>query len=181
MGTVALRSHDCLKNHLFASRPPPAMNLSRKKPLRSPPEKQPKPTRSRPNQAGPCRRRLGSPDTEDAEARKPIVMGQVTILKRGEELKAKPNSPPAPFAAAAPAGPTDNPSILCLTSRLGPDPKILPRFSDLKAVYAGPAYITSPAPSSLPFPEFFLKKTASKVSEGEIARGLRCLLRLNEI
>ena len=64
--------------------------------------------------------------------------------------------------------------VLCSTNRMGPDPEILPKFSDLTpAVYAGPAFnISSPSPSSLPF----LRRSS------EIAtRGLRCLLRLDEI
>lgn len=161
------------------------MNPSRKKPLRSTPQKQPKPARSRHNPARPDRRQFGSPDKENSEARKPLVLGQVTILKRGEELKAKPQTPPSPSAAATAAAPRsagNDPSVLCSTNRLGPDPKILPKFSDLKAVYAGPAYITSPAPSSLPFPAFFLKKASDEASESDLAtRGLRCLLRLDEI
>ena len=74
--------------------------------------------------------------------------------------------------------------VLCSTNRMGPDLEILPKFSDLTpAVYAGPAFnISSPSPSSLPFPAFFLKKSADEAVKSEIAtRGLRCLLRLDEI
>ncbi|ONK59589.1 uncharacterized protein A4U43_C08F8020 [Asparagus officinalis] len=105
-------------------------------------------------------------------------MGRVTILKRGEALSSKPpQSTAVDFRSDG-----DESSVLCSTNRLGPDPGILPKLSDLSAIYAGPAYISSPAPSSLPFPAFFLKRTADEASKSEIAtKGLRCLLRLDDI
>ncbi|XP_008806309.2 pre-mRNA-splicing factor cwc22-like [Phoenix dactylifera] len=209
MATAVLRSHDCLKDRLhleaFGSRSPPPMKPPRKKPPRSSPSTSPapqapkagrnhhsrpsrlsplpqstKPTRPNPPRSG---RKTGSPgkeNTGDSEirSRRPLVMEEVTILKRGEELKAF--GPPAVDRRLG-----GEESVLCSTNRLGPDPEILPKkmgFADLGSVYAGPAFIASPAPSSLPFPAFFLKKTGDEaIKSDEATRSLRCLLRLDDL
>lgn len=105
-------------------------------------------------------------------------MEEVTILKRGEELKAF--QPPAEERLS-----DGEESLLCSTNRLGPDPEILPKtvgFADLGSLYAGPAFFASPSPSSLPFPAFFLKKAGDEaIKSDEATRSLRCLLRLDDL
>nr|XP_010929111.1 uncharacterized protein LOC105050694 [Elaeis guineensis] len=209
MGTEVLRSHDCLQDRLhleaFRSRPPPPMKPSRKKNPRStpsispasqlpnagrshqprlarlsPPPQSTKPTRSNPQRSG---RKTGSPGKENAgdseiRPRRPLVMEEVTILKRGGDLKAF-GPPPVDRRSGG------EESALCSTNRLGPDPEILPKkigFADLGSVYAGPAFFASPAPSSLPFPTFFLKKSAGEaIKSDEATKSLRCLLRLDDL
>lgn len=102
-------------------------------------------------------------------------MGEVTILRRGEPMKVK-NIDPKPSPAVDLR--SDGLDLaLSSTKRIGPDPKVLPRLSDLSPVYAGPSIVSSPSPNSLPFPAFFLKKAAN---EADLAtKGLRCLLRLD--
>ncbi|KAG1364362.1 zyxin [Cocos nucifera] len=210
MGTEVLRSHDCLQDRLhldayFRSGSRPPMKPSRKKAPRfspsnspasqllnagrshqprparlSPPPQSTKPTRSNPPRSG---RKTGSPGKENARysetrPRRTLVMEEVTILKRGGELKA--------FGPPAVDRRSDGEELaLCCTNRLGPDPEILPKkmcFADLGSVYAGPAFFASPAPSSLPFPAFFLKKSAGEViNSDEATRSLRCLLRLDDL
>ncbi|XP_010942151.1 uncharacterized protein [Elaeis guineensis] len=189
----------------FGSRPPPPAKHSRKKPPRSspsssPPPPPPKAGRSHltrparlsppPQPTNPTRpnppssvRKTGSPGKENAgdtqiRPRRPLVMEEVTILKRGEELQA--------FVTPAEDRRSDgDESVLCSTNRLGPDPQILPKkigFADPASVYAGPAFFASPSPSSLPFPAFFLKKAGGEaINSDEATRSLRCLLRLDAL
>ncbi|XP_008784805.2 ras-associated and pleckstrin homology domains-containing protein 1-like [Phoenix dactylifera] len=191
----------------FGSRPPPPVKPSRKKPPRSspspstsPPPPPPKDGRShqtRPAQPSPppqptnhtrpnpprSVRKTGFPGKENAgdtqiRPRRPLVMEEVTILKRGDELKAF--GPPAEDRRS-----DGDESLLCSTNRLGPDPEILPKkigFADLGSVYAGPAFFASPSPSSLPFPASFLKKVGGEaITSDEATRSLRCLLRLDNL
>ncbi|KAJ6793129.1 Uncharacterized protein M6B38_111135 [Iris pallida] len=187
MGTEVLRSNDCLKNTLhlnfYGSRPPPSppppMNSSRKKHLRSPP---PEPSRKKQFRSGLPRPR--SVHRPEPETRKALVMEEVKILKRGEPAKPaaaadnvdrveqsrsvrrnpdKENSKPktsGSVSAKASAGSLryDTATALCSTNRIGPNPEIVPRFSDLNLniVYAGTSMITSPSPSSLPIPKLSL-------------------------
>lgn len=118
-----------------------------------------------------------------------LVMGQVKILKRGEELTS-----PAPFQP-----PPEKKSVekkgrsqiqdpdLGSTERLGPDPESVPtqiRLTDSKSrvrvasFYAGSACITSPPPSSLPLPAFFTKKTVT-VKNDDATTDLRRILKLD--
>lgn len=186
MGTEVLRSNDCLKNTLhinfYGSRPPPSspppMNSSRKKPLRSPP---PEPSRKKQFRSGLPRPR--SVHRPEPETRKALVMEEVKILKRGEPAKPaaaadnvdrversrsvrnpdkenwKPKSEGS-GSAKVPAGSRryDTVTALCSTNRIGPNPEVVPRFSDLNLnlVYAGTSTITSPSPSSLPIPKLSL-------------------------
>ncbi|KAL0916763.1 hypothetical protein M5K25_014299 [Dendrobium thyrsiflorum] len=98
---------------------------------------------------------------------KDLVMEEVRILKRGEAMR--------PLIPPLSSGEGMESFIPCLTDRLGPDPMVLPKPS--VSAYAGPAYISSPSPSSLPVP-FFLNKAASR-DDDVATRSIRCLLRLD--
>eukprot|EP00262_Sarcandra_glabra_P005933 TRINITY_DN17896_c0_g1_i1.p1 TRINITY_DN17896_c0_g1~~TRINITY_DN17896_c0_g1_i1.p1 ORF type:complete len:242 (-),score=12.73 TRINITY_DN17896_c0_g1_i1:317-1042(-) len=113
---------------------------------------------------------------------KNLVMGQVTILKRGEELKSivDRRSDDESQAKVAidkrseegkeekKAAIHDEDSVFCSTDRLGPEPELVTkeiRFTDLKSVktggYAGSGFFSSPSPRSVPLPAFFSKKDVS--------------------
>lgn len=96
-------------------------------------------------------------------------MGQVRILKRGEELS-------KPMKIAEDRGlATDEDFVLSSTDRLGPDPETVQkhvRVSD--GLYAGPAsLLASPPPSSLPFPAFFAKEKKTDAATSDLRRLLR--------
>ncbi len=118
-------------------------------------------------------------------AKNNLVMGQVKILKRGEELtKTTPVQAPEPVKKTAENRPDPD---LGSTERLGPDPQSVPiqiRLTELKdrvaPFYAGSAFITSPPPSSLPLPAFFTKKTVT-VSHGDATTDLRRILKLDAL
>ncbi|CAL9197023.1 unnamed protein product [Musa hybrid cultivar] len=93
--------------------------------------------------------------------RRALVMEEVRIMKRGEELK-----PRASLAADLSLEGDD--SALRTANQLRPEPEILPRkvgLAVLESAYAGPAFLASPSPSSLPIPSFFLKKAVVKGDE----------------
>ncbi|CAA0807094.1 Unknown protein [Striga hermonthica] len=120
-----------------------------------------------------------------------LVMGQVTILRRGESLdslvskmKGGKSNPRSPNQI-----PGDDMAFLG-TSRIGPEsPDMLPKQIRLSPpsfhdVYAGSAFSLSPSPRALPLPSFFNKK--QQTDGGEIrplddtaTRDLRRLLRLD--
>ncbi|GMJ07752.1 hypothetical protein like AT4G32020 [Hibiscus trionum] len=151
----------------------------------------PNPNRS--NRAHPNRRNRSqttSPTPSDGPKilAKNLVMGQVKILKRGEDLK-KP-SPPKSVRFEKENVDVD----LGSTNRLGPDPGSIPaqiRLTEsnnsniiknkVKAVsfYAGSAFITSPPPSSVPMPAFFSKKAGLSVKNNDATTDLRKILRLD--
>ncbi|WCJ30360.1 hypothetical protein M5689_011925 [Euphorbia peplus] len=155
MGVAVLNPRDCLQNPLISRQgllsPPPRVRPSRN----------PNPNRN--NRAAQPSRRKRSPNSSSSASppravvhpsagSKDLVMGQVKILKRGEKI------------------PTENDVVVDLdlgsTHRLGPDPLLVPtriRLAETKAAsgfYAGSAFVTSPPPSSLPLPAFFMKRTA---------------------
>ncbi|KAJ4959338.1 hypothetical protein NE237_026449 [Protea cynaroides] len=108
-------------------------------------------------------------------------MGQVTILKRGEVLKATEDRVPC---VAEEKAKINELSVLYSMGRLGPEPEMVPKqigLTDLKSVdgvFAGSAFLTSPPPSSLPLPGFFTKKVVP--SKNDVATtDLRRLLRLD--
>ncbi|XP_068312489.1 uncharacterized protein [Pyrus communis] len=123
-----------------------------------------------------------------------LVMGQVKILKRGEEI---PKTAPAPplqkqnFKPQVPAPPPQkqNPKPqapdLGNTNRMGPEPKRVPKLSKqadrnrTARFYAGSSScIASPPPSSLPLPSFFAKKGVATNTDAAASELLK-LLRLN--
>lgn len=117
-----------------------------------------------------------------------LVMGQVTILRRGESLDSTINGGRQHTAEKKTA---DDDLVLCGTERLGPDPERI-RIRDVKSaflspsgspaagerrdVYAGSAVSMSPSPRALPLPSFFSKK---KAVDDNATKDLRRLLRLD--
>lgn len=197
----------------YGSRPPPStpppMNSSKKKPLRSPP---PEPSRKKQFRSGLPRSR--SVHKPEPETRKALVMEEVKILKRGEPAKpaaaaadnvdriersrsvgdpGKENSKPksegsgsGSAKASAVSRRYDTATALCSTNRIGPNPEIVPRFSDLNLnlVYAGPSVVISPSPSSVPIPTLSLRSRPPSCSVGTglnvaATKEIMCLLRLD--
>ncbi|KAL1807360.1 hypothetical protein DCAR_0726709 [Daucus carota subsp. sativus] len=171
MGTEVLRPQDCIREA-------PAIFTHRKSFHHGVPKVNRKPVR----QARPENRRKSpepkKPATfseDDLTPSNPkIVLGQVTILRRGESLDLK--------VKASEKKEISKEMTVYGTGRLGPDPKNVPkqvRFG-LPDTYAGSAFFTSPAPSSLPLPSFFRKDCGVKAVDDSVAtRDLRRLLRLD--
>ncbi|KAM1200926.1 hypothetical protein ACFX2I_017130 [Malus domestica] len=123
-----------------------------------------------------------------------LVMGQVKILKRGEEIpKTVPAPPPQKqnFKPQVPAPPPQKqnpkPQVPDLgnTNLMGPAPKRVPKQTKNKdsnltaGFYAGSSScIASPPPSSLPLPSFFAKKSVVSSTDAAASELLK-LLRLN--
>ncbi|XP_068649206.1 uncharacterized protein [Aristolochia californica] len=136
-----------------------------------------------------------------------LVMGQVTILKRGEDLKMRPAKPDLPvdvhekksMLAVEEKKPKveekkhkfeHKDAVLCFTERLGPEPVMVTkqiRISEPKSVgavelvYAGSGFVTSPAPSALPLPAFFTRDCQKSVNNDQATKDLRRLLGLDLI
>ncbi|XP_077236582.1 uncharacterized protein LOC143878162 [Tasmannia lanceolata] len=120
-----------------------------------------------------------------------LVMGQVKILKRGEELEKLSKldeEKKAKIDEEKKVKVDDNEdSDLFLTDRLGSDSEMVRkqiRITDLKSFdgdYFGSAFVASPSPSSLPIPAFFAKKGAiNKSGDKDLAtKDLLRLLRLD--
>ncbi|GMG98962.1 hypothetical protein Nepgr_000802 [Nepenthes gracilis] len=152
---------------------------------------------------------LANSDVSKPRREKIPVMGQVRILKRGEELadttpttsfedgKSGPEesvvvkrgedldqrTPATSFETRRPTSEDSAvESVLYATSRLGPDPGLLPKLSERSPVvdvfHVGTAFITSPPPSSLPFPAVITKRS-SGLKADEAASELRRMLRLH--
>ncbi|GJM87140.1 hypothetical protein PR202_ga03065 [Eleusine coracana subsp. coracana] len=209
MATAVLRSHDVLNNrmHLDAFTSSPTKPRRRRSPkpagASSPPPKavaSPAPPKSPAGApkaaavlkaaavASPPAKGRRSPPPKSAARKQPSptkekqpVMGEIRILKRGEELPASAPAAPAPVGAppvteAAPL----NKRVIRSTSRIGPkEPTVVPKrvvSAPDVAVYAGPAFASAPEPSSLPFPAFCLRR-----AETEATRGLRCLLGIGQV
>ncbi|XP_065849525.1 uncharacterized protein [Euphorbia lathyris] len=155
MGVAVLNPRDCLQNPISSHQgllsPPPRVRSSRN----------PNPNPNRSNRAQQPTRRKRSPNSKSASPpravvhlpAKDLVMGQVKILKRGEKIPET-------------TSPKKEDLDLGSTHRLGPDPELVPtqiRLAESKTAngfYAGSAFVSSPPPSSLPLPVFFMKKTA---------------------
>ncbi|KAE8658236.1 hypothetical protein F3Y22_tig00116973pilonHSYRG00020 [Hibiscus syriacus] len=128
-----------------------------------------------------------TPPSADPKVRaKNLVMGQVKILKRGEELKKPSTRKSVRFEK-------ENVDVdLGSTNLLGPDPWSIPTQTRLTesnnrnnnkvnpvTFYAGSAFITSPPPSSVPKPAFFTKKIEVSVKNSDATSDLRRMLRLD--
>lgn len=189
MSVAVLNPEDVLKENRVSRRP----LISSPSPKMKYP-KQPYPSLNRSNRMQSTRRKRSPPPNQNASppsrgvvaapklpAKNNLVMGQVKILKRGEEL-AKTTTEPVKNIAEKREDPD-----LGSTERLGPDPESVPiqiRLTELKdrvaPFYAGSAFITSPPPSSLPLPAFFTKKTVT-VSHGDATTDLRRILKLDAL
>lgn len=113
-----------------------------------------------------------------------LVMGQVTLLRRGESLsslatKITGGNPKEPIQK-----PVEDLAVLG-TLRLGSDSQeMVPKKIRLVAappadIYAGTAFISSPSPRSVPLPSFFNKKDQpNEAFEDGATRDLRRMLRL---
>ena len=188
MTVAVLNPQDVLRENRFS-----------KQPLTSSPEmKYPKnsyPNLNRSNRTQSTRRKRSPPRNQNTSppsrgvvspklpAKNNLVMGQVKILKRGEELT-KTTPIPAPEPVKKITEKRQDPD-LGSTERLGPDPESVPfqiRLTESKdrvaAFYAGSAFITSPPPSSLPLPAFFTKKTVT-VKHDDATSDLRRILKLD--
>eukprot|EP00262_Sarcandra_glabra_P002531 TRINITY_DN12916_c0_g1_i1.p1 TRINITY_DN12916_c0_g1~~TRINITY_DN12916_c0_g1_i1.p1 ORF type:complete len:181 (-),score=18.85 TRINITY_DN12916_c0_g1_i1:93-635(-) len=180
MGTEILIPQDLLIERMM--RPVPAI-LPRRKPYGSPkssrkPVVRPE-SKKISSQSEQFLKRSSSAEVKPARN---LVMGQVTILKRGKS-----------FESGKDREFSDEDLILSGTDRLGPDPALVPtqiRLTDLKSVispvilrsgdvYAGPAFSLSPSPSSLPFPTFSKKKGLSMIVDDSATKDLRRLLRID--
>lgn len=180
MGTQVLRPQDCIRDY-------PAIFNPRKNYCGN---GVPKVNRKALRSVKPDNRRK-SPEPkkaatdDDLKSRNPkIVLGQVTILRRGESLDTKvKSSDTKQISKESRLKSSDTKQIskemtVYGTGRLGPDPKMVTkqvRFG-LPDTYAGSAFFTSPAPSALPLPSFFKKAV---VDDSEATRDLRRLLRLD--
>ncbi|XP_057484862.1 uncharacterized protein LOC130771269 [Actinidia eriantha] len=191
MGTEVLRPQDCLIERIRVS---PAVfnrrkNGSARKPAARPEQKKrfERTGRSEP------RRSTSLDDLRKNQYHNHnnnLMMGQVTILRRGEALDSKLHDGES-RCPSPPAKTSRDDLAVYGTERLGTDPDQI-RICDLKSVllspapgagdvYAGSAFATSPSPRSLPLPSFFNKKHMSKVAGGDdpATRDLRRLLRLD--
>ncbi|RVW55683.1 hypothetical protein CK203_001422 [Vitis vinifera] len=188
MGTEILRPQDCLIERMGVS---PAVFPRRKafpgnvKANRRPVVRAERSDQKRrgSQSEGSISKRSSSDDVRAAKGN--VVVGPVTILRRGESLDSKLKS-----EALKKNG--EEEMIVSGTERLGPDPEMVPkqiRIKDLKPfafsvaakpdMYAGSAFALSPSPSSLPLPSFSRKKQMSPVVDDWATKDLRRLLRLD--
>ncbi|CAF2147505.1 unnamed protein product [Brassica napus] len=175
MGVAVLNPQDCLKqpfSHMKYPRNHTACpNRHQKKPVpnrtrRSPPRNQT--TRSPPKAPPPPPQRAAVSSyvpkgTVEKSPNKNVVVGQVRILKRGEEIPKK----TLELVVEKTNLVVEKPDLVS-TQRIGPDPCLIPsqiRLSDRKSkkttvvpFYAGPVTMTSPPPSDVPLPAFFTTK-----------------------
>ncbi|KAJ4827248.1 hypothetical protein Tsubulata_015212 [Turnera subulata] len=183
MGALVLNPRDCIQNPLPS--PAPRMKFPRN-PNPSRQNRAPQPNNQRrkrsPNTSPPSRA-PASAAVSSSPPKNNYIMGQVKILKRGEQLaKAVPPvkeaKPKAPVTVRKDADLAD----LGSTDRLGPDPEMVTaqiRLSEPKQAggfYAGSAFVTSPPPSSLPLPAFFTKKAVVVESKNDVATSDLCKL-----
>ncbi|KAL7105073.1 hypothetical protein ACP275_07G022800 [Erythranthe tilingii] len=117
------------------------------------------------------------------------VMGQITLLRRGESMDSL--TPPKTKAgsyeskSSPKTKPVDDLAILGI-GRIGPEsPEMLPKQIRRSPpppppnMYAGSVCDTSPSPQSLPLPSFFSKKLQIDCSNDPATRDLRRMLRLD--
>ena len=175
MGVALLNPQDCLKN---PSAPQPITFPSQKiKVLKKAPISSSKPNRSIHSHQNHPKRNFLRPQNDPKSTRpagKPqpskLVMGEVKILKRGEQLT---NAAADPSSGAAKKSGRGIP-VLGSTERSAPKSQ-LASPETISGLYAGSSmYVASPPPSSVPLPAFFTKKTVSDATSD-----LRRILRLD--
>lgn len=117
-----------------------------------------------------------------------VAVGQVRILKRGEEIPKKTSDLVVvkPDLVVVKPDLVVEKSDLGSTRRIGPDPGLIPsqiRLSGRKSksapFYAGPVTMTSPPPSDVPLPAFFTKKSVSLFQAADATNDLIRMLRLD--
>ncbi|CAN6985298.1 hypothetical protein IGI04_000569 [Brassica rapa subsp. trilocularis] len=182
MGVAVLNPQDCLKQPFSHMKYPrnhiACPNRHQKKPVpsrtrRSPPRNQT--TRSPPKAPPPPPQRAAVSSyvpkgTVEKSPNKNVVVGQVRILKRGEEIPKKTLElvvEKTNLVVEKTDLVVEKPDLVS-TQRIGPDPCLIPsqiRLSDRKSkkttvvpFYAGPVTMTSPPPSDVPLPAFFTTK-----------------------
>lgn len=176
MGVAVLNPQDCLKHplsHMKHPRNPSACPNRQKKTVsnrtrRSPPRKQTSPSPHVSPPLPPLAAAKKSPNNNN--------VGQVRILKRGEEIPKKTSSDLV----------VEKPDLVS-TRRIGPDPEMIPsqirlpaRKSKTVPFYAGPVTMTSPPPSDVPLPAFFAaKKSVSLFQATNATSELIKILRLD--
>ncbi|KAF8058143.1 hypothetical protein N665_1250s0006 [Sinapis alba] len=181
MGVAVLNPQDCLKHplsHMKHPRNPSACPNRQKKTVsnrtrRSPPRKQTSPSPPLtpplpPLATVPAKK---SPNNNNNK----VNVGQVRILKRGEEIPKK--------TTDLVVEKTD----LMSTHRIGTDPGMVPsqirlpvRKSKTVPFYAGPVTMTSPPPSDVPLPAFFAtKKSVSLFKATDATNDIIRMLRLD--
>ncbi|KAJ7958544.1 Serine/arginine repetitive matrix-like protein [Quillaja saponaria] len=180
MGVAVLNPQDYIEGPLnsqtLISRRPKIKAM--KPPLNPAPN--PKANRANRNQPNFRKRMPLRPQNDSATTTKTkvqnLVMGQVKILKRGEEL--------AKTVTPDPVKENHDDLDLGSTNRLGPDPDMVAtqiRLADSDRVpgfYAGSSmFVASPPPSSVPVPAFFTKDVGLKIDEA--TSNLRRILRLD--
>ncbi|KAK8535213.1 hypothetical protein V6N13_081353 [Hibiscus sabdariffa] len=169
MGVAVLNPGDCLK----LPNPPKHPRNLRHNPNPNPSRTQSNRRKRSPNTSPPSRPTVGHAKAPS----KNLVMGQVKILKRGEDLKE--SKPDNPTRLQNENADPDLCSTNC-TAQVQPNDskarsdKVLPA-----SFYAGSAYITSPPPSSVPLPAFFTKKIVAALEDDVATSALRKILRLD--
>jgi hypothetical protein len=167
-GVAVLNPQDCLKDAFW---PKTLRSPSHKKKPRSP--NATRANRTQPNRSKKSPSRLNTTASSPAQKASPLknlVVGQVKILKRGEELTG--TSSDKENHREEPEADLD----LGLAERLGPEPVSVPVL-----FYAGAsAFVASPPPSSLPLPAFFTKKCVSAKTD-DVASDLRRILRIEPL
>ena len=163
MGLAVLHPEDCLKLAY---------------PKKHPKNSCPNPNPNRTNRKNRSPNNSSRPIVGYKDPARNLVMGQVKILKSGEDLKKTAPEKHVRFEK-------ENVNVdLGSTNRLGPDPGSVPTKIRLtesnnsnKVVpvpfYAGSAFITSPPPSSVPMPAFFTKKIGVADATSDLRRILR--------
>ncbi|KAL5850218.1 hypothetical protein ACOSQ4_008231 [Xanthoceras sorbifolium] len=196
MTVAVLNPQDCLIKDYRFSKQPLISPMKDSRSYRSNRTQQPPPPPNR-TKRSPPRSHKNPPTSRSsaptkAPAKNNLVMGQVKILKRGEELTltaaAKPIKvePEKKKGGAAVQKCSEPDPDLGSTERLGPEPESVPiqiRLADSKNgapnFYAGSAFVTSPPPSSLPLPAFFTKKAVVAVKNDDATSDLRRILKLD--
>ncbi|CAK9161916.1 unnamed protein product [Ilex paraguariensis] len=186
MGTEVLRPHDCLVDRIRLA---PAVfdyrrknekqrtnyNYSYRKPMVRPERSPELKKRSEPTIS------KRSSSSEDFNHNSNVLMGKVTILRRGQSYDAL--DPKIKSEKTTTLKKHGDDSV----GMLGPDPVMVPKQTRVSPMagngrsvdmYAGSAFSMSPSPRSLPLPSFFSKKQGSKTVDDSATRDLRRLLRL---
>ncbi|KAJ0262903.1 hypothetical protein HA466_0033610 [Hirschfeldia incana] len=179
MGVAVLNPQDCLKHplsHMKHPRNPSACPNRQKKTVsnrtrRSPPRKQTSPSPPVAPSPPPLAALPKGTVEKSPNNNNNVGVGQVRILKRGEEIPKK----TADLAVEK--------ADLVSTRRNGPDPsqiRLPVRKSKTAPFYAGPVTMTSPPPSDVPLPAFFAaKKSVSLFQATDATDHIIRLLRLD--